>query len=163
GTGKTLAYLVPAILSSLKVVVSTGTKNLQEQILKKDIPLLQGALDVPFTAASLKGISNYLCRRKLRDFAAMQYALGEDTAALREAWPTAQLLPAYEAVIFDEAHQLEDVATDYFAISVSSLRLGRLVHDLELALGRAHLDARLDRLPRHLDAMAEALFAALRP
>src|SRR5579883_897093 len=72
GTGKTLAYLVPAILSGMKVVVSTGTKNLQEQILKKDVPLLKEHLPVDFAVAGLKGIANYLCRRRWRDFAALQ-------------------------------------------------------------------------------------------
>src|SRR5262245_53616297 len=63
GTGKTLAYLVPAILSGLKVVISTGTKNLQEQIFRKDIPLLQAEMGIDFSAACMKGISNYLCQR----------------------------------------------------------------------------------------------------
>jgi ATP-dependent DNA helicase DinG len=61
GTGKTLAYLVPAILSRQRVLVSTGTKNLQEQIYFKDIPTLRQALDVPFTATYMKGRANYLC------------------------------------------------------------------------------------------------------
>src|SRR5688500_14062434 len=61
GTGKTLAYLIPAILSRQRVLVSTGTKNLQEQIYFKDLPALQNALGVPFTATLMKGRSNYLC------------------------------------------------------------------------------------------------------
>ena len=61
GTGKTLAYLTPAILSGHRVMVSTGTKNLQEQIYFKDIPLLRDALGVPFTATYMKGRGNYLC------------------------------------------------------------------------------------------------------
>src|SRR5204862_7039573 len=61
GTGKTLAYLVPAILSGPRVLVSTGTKNLQEQIYFKDLPALREALGVPFTATLMKGRSNYLC------------------------------------------------------------------------------------------------------
>src|SRR6185295_8982453 len=65
GTGKTLAYLVPAILSRERVLVSTGTKNLQEQIYFKDIPALREALGVPFTAACMKGRANYLCVHKL--------------------------------------------------------------------------------------------------
>ena len=65
GTGKTLAYLVPAILSGQRALVSTGTKNLQEQIFFKDIPLLREALDVPFTAAYMKGRANYLCLHRL--------------------------------------------------------------------------------------------------
>jgi ATP-dependent DNA helicase DinG len=61
GTGKTLAYLIPAILSRQRVLVSTGTKNLQEQIFFKDLPALRDALGVPFTATLMKGRSNYLC------------------------------------------------------------------------------------------------------
>jgi len=65
GTGKTLAYLVPAILSRERVLVSTGTKNLQEQIYFKDIPALRDALGINFTAAYMKGRANYLCVHKL--------------------------------------------------------------------------------------------------
>src|SRR5690242_21596668 len=61
GTGKTLAYLIPAILSGHRVLVSTGTKNLQEQIFFKDLPALKEALGRPFTATLMKGRSNYLC------------------------------------------------------------------------------------------------------
>src|SRR5262245_39431753 len=64
GTGKTLAYLIPAILSRQRVLVSTGTKNLQEQIFFKDLPALRTALGVPFTATLMKGRSNYLCRHR---------------------------------------------------------------------------------------------------
>ena len=65
GTGKTLAYLVPAILSRQRVLISTGTKNLQEQIYFKDIPALRTALGVPFTATYMKGRANYLCLHRL--------------------------------------------------------------------------------------------------
>ena len=65
GTGKTLAYLVPAILSRQRVLISTGTKNLQEQIYFKDLPVLREALGVPFTAAYMKGRANYLCLHRL--------------------------------------------------------------------------------------------------
>ncbi|MEO8453211.1 MAG: DEAD/DEAH box helicase, partial [Gemmatimonadota bacterium] len=61
GTGKTLAYLVPAILSRERVLISTGTKNLQEQIFFKDLPVLRDTLGIPFTAAYMKGRGNYLC------------------------------------------------------------------------------------------------------
>jgi ATP-dependent DNA helicase DinG len=64
GTGKTLAYLIPAILSGNRALVSTGTKNLQEQIFFKDLPVLQKTLAVPFTATYMKGRGNYLCRHK---------------------------------------------------------------------------------------------------
>src|SRR4029078_11707733 len=65
GTAKTLAYLVPAILNRQRVLISTGTKNLQEQIYFKDIPALRTALGVPFTAAHLQGRANYLCLHRL--------------------------------------------------------------------------------------------------
>ena len=68
GTGKTLAYLVPAILSRQRVLISTGTKNLQEQILEKDLPLLEHALGVPFVATCMKGRGNYLCLHRFDAF-----------------------------------------------------------------------------------------------
>src|ERR1700752_3182872 len=66
GTGKTLAYLVPAILSGKRVVVSTGTKNLQEQLFYKDIPFLEKHLG-PLRACYMKGRANYACRQKIYD------------------------------------------------------------------------------------------------
>jgi len=67
GTGKTFAYLIPAILSGKKLIVSTGTKNLQDQLFHKDIPLIKKVLDVPFNAVLLKGRSNYLCLYRLKN------------------------------------------------------------------------------------------------
>lgn len=67
GTGKTFAYLVPAIVSGAKVLVSTGTKNLQDQLFGKDLPMVRKALAVPFRAALLKGRGNYLCRYRLEN------------------------------------------------------------------------------------------------
>jgi ATP-dependent DNA helicase DinG len=234
GTGKTLAYLVPAVLSGLKVVISTGTKNLQEQIFRKDIPLLQQHLS--FRAACMKGISNYLCLRRFSEYSAQAALFDEpnpdldsirdwarrtdsgdraelpdlaDDApvwrevsatpetrlgpscphfercfvtqarrraqqaeilivnhhlffadlALRAAWPNAQLLPKYEAVIFDEAHQLEDVATDYFGAGVSTLRLQALTRDV-LRIVDQH--PRLDATIAHVDARSRVLFDELR-
>lgn len=83
GTGKTIAYLIPAILSGKKVIVSTGTKNLQDQLFNKDVPLIRQALTVPFSAALLKGRANYLCTYRLQ--MAIHSNLGfsrEDAAAL---------------------------------------------------------------------------------
>src|SRR5206468_3468517 len=68
GTGKTLAYLIPAILSGQRVLVSTGTKNLQEQIFFKDLPSLREALNRPFTATLMKGRSNYLCLHRFENY-----------------------------------------------------------------------------------------------
>src|SRR5262245_63034480 len=69
GTGKTLAYLVPALLSGKRVVVSTGTRALQDQIARHDIPLLRSIVARPFAAVVLKGVANYVCRRKLAELA----------------------------------------------------------------------------------------------
>src|SRR4030095_8647925 len=69
GTGKTLAYLVPAVAAALggrgRVVISTGTKNLQEQLMEKDIPFLQSVLPTSFKAAYMKGRNNYVCLHRL--------------------------------------------------------------------------------------------------
>src|SRR2546422_9248169 len=67
GTGKTLAYLVPAILSGRRIVVSTGTKNLQEQLYLKDIPFLQQHFERPLQVCLMKGRGNYACRQKIYD------------------------------------------------------------------------------------------------
>src|SRR5215469_14306357 len=64
GTGKTLAYLIPAIAAGQRVVISTGTKNLQEQLFYKDIPFLEKALGQPLRVCYMKGRANYLCRQK---------------------------------------------------------------------------------------------------
>src|SRR5688572_19202310 len=68
GTGKTLAYLLPAIESGKKVVISTGTKTLQDQIMRHDLPLLESQLGRPIDAACMKGLSNYLCLRRYEEF-----------------------------------------------------------------------------------------------
>ena len=67
GTGKTLAYLAPAILSGKRVVISTGTKNLQEQLFYKDIPFLQQHFDKPIQVCYMKGRNNFACRQKIYD------------------------------------------------------------------------------------------------
>ena len=67
GTGKTFAYLAPAILSGKKTIISTGTKNLQDQLFNKDLPVIRKAIKVPFIAALLKGRSNYLCTYRLEN------------------------------------------------------------------------------------------------
>ena len=78
GTGKTFAYLVPALLSGQTVIISTGTKNLQDQLFQKDLPLVRQALEVPVQTALLKGRSNYLCLHRL------QVTEGEGRLASRE-------------------------------------------------------------------------------
>src|SRR5438067_12143914 len=71
GTGKTLAYLVPAVAAAVggrgRVIISTGTKNLQEQLMEKDIPFLQNVLPKKFSAAYMKGRSNYACLHRIRN------------------------------------------------------------------------------------------------
>jgi len=235
GTGKTLAYLVPALNAGLKVVVSTGTRNLQEQILRKDLPLVARLIGRPPRAVALKGLSNYLCLRRLEeakrslplieagdldrmrawsddtttgDRAEMD--LPEDSAlwrevcatsetrigprcphyescfvtharraaaeadlvivnhhlffadlALRSRYPGAQVLPPYEAVIFDEAHQIEEVATEYFGRSVSAMRFVVLGRDLGKAAVAGGLGS-VDSLVRRLEASAMDLFARVK-
>jgi ATP-dependent DNA helicase DinG len=209
GTGKTLAYLVPAILSRERVLISTGTKNLQEQIFFKDIPALREALGIPFTAAYMKGRANYLCLHRLdqlndgtgpavhdvflpmiREWSTHTESgdraelsdLPEDLAFWNEVSATAEtclgtecprydecfvtrmrqraaesdvvivnhhllcadaavrqkeygeVIPACSRAILDEAHQLEDVATQYFGYSVSNYRLEELARDMERSL-----------------------------
>jgi ATP-dependent DNA helicase DinG len=222
GTGKTLAYLVPAILSGKRVIVSTATRNLQEQLFHKDIPLLDDVLEVPFSAVLLKGRSNYLCldqlaalrdrppvagapevedflqidrwadetetgdRAELEDIPedariwhdvtstpercggtqcphyedcfvvhARRKAMNADLLivnhhlffadlALKEIWDAA-LIPDPDVVIFDEAHGLEDVACQFFAVQVSNWRIRELAHDVRRALSKTRQLEALDR------------------
>ncbi len=216
GTGKTLAYLVPAILSGQRVLVSTGTKNLQEQIFSKDLPLLGRALGRPFTATCMKGRSNYLClqrfdevrrsrsaRRAAGEFITILEAwarrtetgdraeveeLPEDLPLWSEVAATAdqclgsrcpryddcfvtrmrqkaaasdlvvvnhhlfcadasvrrsafgEVIPECAFAIVDEAHLLEDVATQYFGVTVSTFRVEELARDAERQASAAGLE-----------------------
>src|ERR1700735_1668713 len=65
GTGKTFAYLIPALLSGRSVIISTGTRTLQDQLFRRDVPMLAKALGLPAKLALLKGRTNYLCRHRL--------------------------------------------------------------------------------------------------
>ena len=222
GTGKTLAYLVPVIRSGKRVIISTGTKNLQEQLFYKDVPFLEQALagghpvsGTRLSVCYMKGRNNYLCRQKLYDLTEQPVLSGLDEmeqyraiaawekttqtgdraelAELPEAsmlwhkldarsdaclgkncsqWERcfitemrrkamesdiiivnhhlffadlaikmqaddaadAGILPEAAAVIFDEAHELENVAGNYFGISVSNLRVEDLARDVEASL-----------------------------
>jgi ATP-dependent DNA helicase DinG len=221
GTGKTLAYLMPAIRSGKRVIISTGTKNLQEQLFYKDVPFLEQALfpggNRTLSVCYMKGRNNYLCRRKLYDLTDQPVLNGLDeieqyraiaaweqttrtgdraeladlpeTSALwhkldaradtctgqkcsswdkcfitemrrraaesdivivnhhlffadlgikqqAEGAPDAGILPDAGVVIFDEAHELEDVAGSYFGISVSAARFEELCRDIENFLQR---------------------------
>src|SRR5215475_8977982 len=191
GTGKTLAYLLPAICSGRRVVISTATKSLQEQLYQKDVPFLQKYFAPNLKVAVMKGRSNFLCKAKLHQMADQPMLRGmEEIDAFRqirdwskftengdrseltfltddsELWPRldarretcpgqkcanfdecfvtqmhrrakdadliivnhhlffadlalkqddfGSILPEYSAVVFDEAHEIEDVASDYF-------------------------------------------------
>lgn len=214
GTGKTLAYLLPAARSGLKVVVSTATKTLQEQLAEKDVPLLR-ALGVDAKVAFLKGRQNYLCLLRFDQFtrnptfavreeasvfagiakwaettqtgdraeltevpdnlaswrdlsASADQCLGAKCAeydrcfvfrmrrqaadadvvvvnhhlffadlALRSSSAGdagAAVLPRYDAVVFDEAHAVEEVATEHFGAQLSSFRVAELARDALKAL-----------------------------
>jgi ATP-dependent DNA helicase DinG len=231
GTGKTLAYLLPALLHGRRILVSTGTKTLQDQIFYKDLPLLEHVLGRPIRAAYLKGRNNYLCRLKLetlhaeglfsmRELSSFKAILewsqetetgdraelgsiGDDSdlwsrmdarrdrclgskckdyercfltlvrqkameadivvvnhhlffadLAIRKS-DVAAILPDYSAVIFDEAHDLEDIATDYFGFHVSNYRLSEFVHDAR------KLEADVDVVARASDRFFNG-FALLR-
>ena len=211
GTGKTLAYLVPAVAAALggngRIIVSTGTKNLQEQLMEKDIPFLQSVLPKPFSATCMKGRSNYLCLNRLAraqsapvlegldevDYfeevchwsrqsetgdraelsnlpeslsfwrhidARSESCLGQkcpdfDACFITRMRNRAQeadivvvnhhlffadlslrngnygsVLPDYTAVILDEAHLVEEVASEYFGAQVSNYQIDDLVRDL---------------------------------
>src|SRR5512135_2742666 len=211
GTGKTLAYLLPAIFSGKKIIISTGTKNLQEQLFFKDIPFLEQALGRKLSVSYLKGRSNYLCLKKLSEIEGEGYLFSphdpEYLAAIREWSRTTEtgdraelrdlpedlilwhhldarretctgqkcpdfescfvtrvrqraqesdivivnhylffadlalrqgdfgsVLPDYSVVIFDEAHELEDIATQYFGTMVSTYRVEELARDAEKEL-----------------------------
>jgi ATP-dependent DNA helicase DinG len=221
GTGKTLAYLMPVIRSGKRVIISTGTKNLQEQLFHKDVPFLEQALfpdgNRKLSVCYMKGRNNYLCRKKLYDLTHQPVLSGieeiehyraiaaweqttqtgdrAELASLPEAsalwhkldaradtclgqkcssWdkcfitemhrramesdiiivnhhlffadlaikrqadgaPDAGILPEAGAVIFDEAHELENVAGSYFGISVSVGRFEELCRDVEASLQR---------------------------
>jgi ATP-dependent DNA helicase DinG len=206
GTGKTFAYLVPALLSGGKVIISTGTKNLQDQLYNRDLPTVRKALRVPVSTALLKGRANYVCHHHLEGaLADGRFASREDVAHLHKiarfakvsktgdraelasvpenapAWQSAtstrenclgqdckqykecfvmaarrealnadivvvnhhlffadvmlkdegmaELLPACNAVIFDEAHQLPETATLFFGENLSSGQLLDLCRD----------------------------------
>lgn len=218
GTGKTLAYLVPAILSGKKVVISTGTKALQDQIVHRELPRIEHALDLQANALSIKGLSNYLCLRRFREYRLSNpadslvesvtrwsdmthtgahdelYDIAEDapifsaiTASaetrvgpkcdfyercfvtrLKTAAQAAQLiivnhhlffanlsmesnqagrvLPSYDAVIFDEAHQIEDVMTEYFGVKVSTERIDALCRDIQDAFAHSPIRAEVELL-----------------
>ncbi len=244
GTGKTLAYLVPAVAASLggrgRVVVSTGTKNLQEQLMEKDIPFLQTILPKKFTAAYMKGRNNYLCLHRLNraenspvlegleevdyfdevchwsresatgdraelanlpehlsfwrhidarseiclgqkctDFDACFITRMRDRAqqadivvvnhhlffadlALRNSM-YGSVLPDYSAVILDEAHLIEDVASEYFGAQVSNYQVEDLVRDVSnLSIENAEADREVTKTSSRLLHFADNFWMGFR-
>ncbi|MDH3589730.1 MAG: ATP-dependent DNA helicase [Gammaproteobacteria bacterium] len=237
GIGKTFAYLVPALLSGKRVIISTGTRNLQDQLFQRDLPTITQAIGRPVTVALLKGRSNYLCLhrhglavdegrggkwlRAVSDWAT--YTSGGDRAELREVpedapvWPAVtstvdnclgsecpkydschvvlarraaqdadivivnhhllladfalkeegfgELLPGADACIIDEAHQIPEVAANFFGVSVSAHQIGNLVRDTVAELinaGQSEADWRKpgDELDQSVQKMS-ASFAGL--
>jgi len=228
GTGKTLAYLLPAICSGRRVVISTATKSLQEQLYQKDIPFLKKHFAPNLKVAVMKGRANFLCRSKLNQMADSPMLKGmeeldafrqmREWAKLTETGDRAELtflpddsdlwarldarrdtctgqkcsdfndcfltamhgrardadliivnhhlffadlalkhddfgsiLPEYSAVVFDEAHEIEDVASDYFGRQISNYRFEELARDADqtlriLKLGSPPLLRRTQRL-----------------
>jgi ATP-dependent DNA helicase DinG len=239
GTGKTLAYLLPAVELGRRVVISTGTKNLQEQLVRKDIPILAKALGREVSVAVMKGRGNYLCllrhasfskagtfrrmeemplfraveawaprtetgdRTEIGDLpdtaefwreisAASENCIGQSCSLFDACWVTrmrqraleadivvvnhhllcadlavkdgsyGQVIPPYDTAILDEAHLLEDVATQYFGVQVSSHRVEELARDVERELKAAQLDAREVRAEvEGLRVRGERFFRAL--
>jgi ATP-dependent DNA helicase DinG len=240
GTGKTFAYLVPALLSGRGVIISTGTRTLQDQLFRRDLPTLAGALGLPVTVALLKGRANYLCRHRLELATQQGSLLGEhgaprllarvsrwaqttksgDLAELTDLpeasplWPTitstrdnclgtecpqfsrchvfearraaqaaeivvvnhhllladlalkdegfGDLLPGAAAVIIDEAHQVPDIAAQFFGQSWSARQTLFLIRDAAAELKRAGVSApalgsAFDTLGAQLDGLATAL------
>ena len=244
GTGKTLAYLVPAVAAALergtRVVISTGTKNLQEQLMEKDIPFLQRVLPRKFTAAYLKGRGNYACLNRVKRAETTPILDGLDDVdhfdlVKRWAWESAtgdraeltelpenlsfwrhidargetclgqkcpdydacfitrmrqraadadivivnhhlffadlalrggeygQVIPDYSAVVFDEAHQIEDVAAEYFGFQVSSYQIEDTLRDLSmLPITDSGLNRELTRGANRVARFAEQFWMGFR-
>src|ERR1700752_1873141 len=218
GTGKTLAYLIPAIRSGRRVVISTATKSLQEQLFNKDVPFLQKHFAPNLKAALMKGRNNFLCRQKVHQMAGQPVLKGidevdwfsqiKDWEKLTETGDRSELsflpddaelwhrvdarsdlctgkkcgefqncfitamhqraqeadliivnhalffadlairkddfgsiLPEYSAVVFDEAHEIEDVASDYFGRQVSSYQFDELSRAVEAMLRILRIEA----------------------
>ncbi|HTS13055.1 MAG TPA: ATP-dependent DNA helicase [Candidatus Limnocylindrales bacterium] len=230
GTGKTLAYLIPAIRSGRKVVVSTATKSLQEQLFQKDVPFLQKNFAPNLKVALMKGRANFLCRAKVHQMegqpvlkgideldwftqirawekltetgdrseltflpddselwgridARSDLCTGQKCAEFQTCFITAMhqraheadliivnhhlffadlairqddfgaILPEYSAVVFDEAHEIEDVASDYFGRGVSSYQFDELSRDTEAMLRMLQVEASV--LRKYLARMRE--------
>jgi len=238
GTGKTYAYLLPALLSGQKIIISTGTRNLQDQLYDKDLPLVRKALGLPLNLALLKGRANYLCRYRLQQletrspshrqqaeqmaaivdwaqqtrdgdiaevadvpedapiwsqvtstadnclgqqctffddcyvFKARRKALNADVVVVNHYLLCAdltlkeegfgELLPGAEAFIIDEAHQLPEVAGQFFGSALSSRQLQELARDCQVEQQREASDfTDLLRLSEALEQSSRVLHPAL--
>lgn len=228
GTGKTFAYLVPALLSGKKTIISTGSKNLQDQLFNRDLPTIQKALKYKGKIALLKGRANYLCLERLEQVTAMgvlgdksvlsdlkkiskwqnssktgdlsecitiaedslilpqlvsttESCLGSDCPHFKDCYVVqarrkameadvvvvnhhlfcadmavketgfGELIPEAELVIFDEAHQLPDIASQYFGQSLSSRQLFDLCKDTNIVYRTELKDvAQLGKASDHL-------------
>ena len=202
GIGKTFAYLVPALVSGKKIIISTGTKSLQDQLFHRDFPLITKVIGRPVTASLLKGRSNYLCLYRLDNASSNKKAISHDLHLVNKwrhqtatgdcseligvsedsaVWPMvtstienclgnkcpdykdcyvvkarkiaqesglvvinhhllfadlvikeegfANFLPEAEVIILDEAHQIPDIATQFFGLSIGTIEIERLVKD----------------------------------
>ena len=244
GTGKTLAYLVPAIAAACgsggRIVISTGTKNLQEQLMEKDIPFLQEVLPAKFRAAVMKGRNNYACLHRIKRAESMPVLEGLDEVdhfdevfrwvtqtstgdraelsnlpenlpfwrhidarsdtclgqqcpdfepcfitrmrqraidadiivvnhhlffadlALRNG-AYGSVLPDYAAVILDEAHQIEDVASEYFGAQVSTYQIDDLLRDVgALKLEDRETERELARIDARIHRFSDAFWISFR-
>jgi ATP-dependent DNA helicase DinG len=214
GTGKTMGYLVPIILSNKKTVISTGTKTLQEQIFLKDIPLISRTTGLKVDSLMMKGRKNYLCLHRYHQYISLPSVLKRDKDAIRiragfDEWLKStiygdraelpwladddllwdavsstseqcqgsecihreacflnalrkraaqaqiiivnhhlffadimvkqggfgEIIPRFQAVVFDEAHNIEEIATNYFGLSLSTGQLAAFVKDVEKETG----------------------------
>ncbi|MDU7304274.1 MAG: ATP-dependent DNA helicase, partial [Escherichia coli] len=140
GTGKTYAYLAPALRAKKKVIISTGSKALQDQLYSRDLPTVSKALKYTGNVALLKGRSNYLCLERLEQQALaggdLPVQILSDVILLR-SWSNqtvdGDMIPEADVMIFDEAHQLPDIASQYFGQSLSSRQLLDLAKDITIA------------------------------
>ena len=240
GTGKTFAYLVPAILSGKRIIISTGTKPLQDQLFHRDLPAVMRTLGATAKIALLKGRANYLCLhrlqgagqqadllsdRKAREFAAVQRwahstasgdlnemtgiaedsplramvtsttenCIGARCASYEECYVNqarrsalaadilvinhhlfcadlvlredgfGQILPGADAVIFDEAHQLAEVATNFLGVSLSSNQVRELCRDTRAEEQREQSQVRdLPECVLSVERELEAILAKVR-
>jgi len=229
GTGKTFAYLLPALLSGRKTIISTGTKALQDQLYHRDLPLISKAVGRPVETALLKGRANYLCRHRLDQLTDVAATLSNDLDEVKKwryrtesgdraeltdvaedsaVWPLVtstadnclgqkcpeysechvvkarraaqeadlvvvnhhllladlamkeegfvEFLPGAEAIILDEAHQVPDLAVQFFGVALGSRELERLVDEIRAAtlpFCQADLDRRIDKLQTAVRAL----------